>query len=96
MALQAYSKDKRLADAEVDARKAKRGLWADSDPVLPWEYRSSGKKASGASDRANITGYWLNTSSGVRHNSNCRNYENTKRGKLCGKTDGRPCGICGG
>jgi hypothetical protein len=90
----AYSKDKRLADAEVAARGAERGLWADSTPVPPWEFRNGGKKA-GSSDKA-ITGYWLNTSSGVRHNSNCRNYEKTKRGRPCGTTDGRPGGCCGG
>lgn len=90
----AYSKDKRLAQAEVQARQAKRGLWADSNPVPPWEFRRGGKKA-GSNDKA-VIGYWLNTSSGVRHNSNCRNYENTKRGRACGKDDGRAGGCCGG
>ena len=30
-----------------------------------------------------VIGYWLNTSSGIRRNSNCRCYENTKRGRPC-------------
>lgn len=34
-----YSKDKRLADAENEAREAKRGLWVDPEPVPPWEFR---------------------------------------------------------
>jgi endonuclease YncB( thermonuclease family) len=34
-----YSKEAALADAEKEARKARRGLWADKDPVPPWEWR---------------------------------------------------------
>lgn len=35
--------DDRVAysDAELDARRDKRGLWADHDPVPPWEYRQA-------------------------------------------------------
>jgi micrococcal nuclease len=32
-------KDKELAPAEEEARKAKRGLWADAKPIPPWEWR---------------------------------------------------------
>lgn len=42
------------------------------------------------------TGYWLNSSSNVRHNSACRYYFNTNNGRKCTKDEGRPCGICGG
>jgi micrococcal nuclease len=34
-----YSSDPVLADAEEQARKAKRGLWSMPNPVPPWEYR---------------------------------------------------------
>jgi len=34
-----YNKDKALADAEKEARKGKRGLWADPSPVPPWDWR---------------------------------------------------------
>jgi endonuclease YncB( thermonuclease family) len=34
-----YSSDKTLADAEREARRAKRGLWADPRPVPPWKWR---------------------------------------------------------
>jgi len=34
-----YSKDQRLADAEATARQAGLGLWADKEPVPPWEFR---------------------------------------------------------
>lgn len=35
----AYSKDKKLAEAEDLARKEKRSLWADKEPAPPWEFR---------------------------------------------------------
>jgi endonuclease YncB( thermonuclease family) len=38
-----YSKEAALADAEKEARKARRGLWADKDPVPPWEWRRERK-----------------------------------------------------
>jgi endonuclease YncB( thermonuclease family) len=34
-----YSHDPRLALMQAEAREAKRGLWADPDPVPPWEWR---------------------------------------------------------
>jgi endonuclease YncB( thermonuclease family) len=34
-----FSKSKTLEDLENDAKENKRGLWADSDPVPPWNYR---------------------------------------------------------
>jgi hypothetical protein len=40
--------------------------------------------------------FWLNTETGVRHNSGCRYYQNTKEGRSCGPTEGRACGLCGG
>jgi micrococcal nuclease len=36
-------KDKKLGDLEADAKRAKRGLWADPSPTPPWEWRH-GKK----------------------------------------------------
>ena len=38
-----YSKDKKFAEAENDARIKKKGLWIDQDPVAPWDYRSNEK-----------------------------------------------------
>ncbi len=34
-----YSQDKVLAQLETEAREAKKGLWSDSDPIPPWEWR---------------------------------------------------------
>ena len=37
----AYSKDVNLANAEADARRFKRGLWADPNPTAPWDFRKN-------------------------------------------------------
>jgi micrococcal nuclease len=39
-----YSKDNRLGVLESEARKARRGLWADSSPVPPWVFRRHPRK----------------------------------------------------
>ncbi len=36
--------DERLAQAELEARVAKRGLWVAPDPVPPWEWRAARKR----------------------------------------------------
>jgi endonuclease YncB( thermonuclease family) len=38
-----YSKELALAEGEREARKAGRGLWADKEPVPPWEWRRGRK-----------------------------------------------------
>ncbi len=39
-----YSKSKELAESEEEARRAKKGLWADKSPVPPWEFRKKGRE----------------------------------------------------
>lgn len=34
-----FDKSQALADAEEEARRDRRGLWADKEPVPPWEWR---------------------------------------------------------
>jgi endonuclease YncB( thermonuclease family) len=41
-----YSSDRKLSNAEKDARKKKAGLWTDESPVAPWEWRSAKRKSS--------------------------------------------------
>jgi len=36
-----YSQDAALLAAQNEAKAAKRGLWADSEPVPPWEWRKT-------------------------------------------------------
>jgi micrococcal nuclease len=38
-----YSHDTGLADAERQAREARRGLWIDGKPVAPWDWRATEK-----------------------------------------------------
>lgn len=93
-----YNDEERLAKLEESARKAKQGLWADENPLAPWEYRARQKTPETApvESRDEKMSYWLNTSSGVRHNQRCEHFQKTKKGRLCGPNDGKPCGICGG
>ncbi|MEQ8786223.1 MAG: thermonuclease family protein [Pirellulaceae bacterium] len=107
-----YSSDAELAASEVSAREAKVGLWADANPIPPWEWRdlSASERAARVADapprevepRAPPAGsesaahYWLNTSTGARHNSSCRWFGNTKQGQYCGPSEGKACGMCGG
>ena len=44
----------RYANAERDARLKKRGLWADPNPVPPWEFRKEAKEDARAAKAASI------------------------------------------
>lgn len=44
-----YSKNEKLGELEAAARRAKKGLWADANPVPPWQWRQREK----ASQRKN-------------------------------------------
>jgi endonuclease YncB( thermonuclease family) len=39
-----YDKTPAYANAEVEAREAKRGLWVDANPVAPYDFRKMGRK----------------------------------------------------
>jgi micrococcal nuclease len=41
-----YSRDPEMAKLEFQARSAKRGLWAEPDPVPPWEWRRQKKSGN--------------------------------------------------
>lgn len=45
-AYRAYLVDKSLLSVEEEARAAKRGLWADAEPVPPWKWRASQRAAA--------------------------------------------------
>lgn len=89
-----YNTETKLANLEQEAREAKRGLWADDNPISPWEFRNRQKqKARGVDPKK---GYWLNTKSNTRHNSSCELFKNTGAGRECGPDEGKPCRKCGG
>ena len=41
-----YSNNKSLEQLEADAKKNKRGLWADKKPVAPWDWRAAQRAKS--------------------------------------------------
>ncbi len=78
-----YDKSKELRDAQTHAKTHKLGLWSQGVAIAPWDYRSNKKQKAAikkSGDKAGLL-YWLNTSSNSRHNSTCKCYENTKRGR---------------
>lgn len=103
-----FSGDADLAQTQGKAEASKAGLWRDAHPQAPWRFRLDEKRRKEAArmekdgpskeDRQPMaaTGFWLNTSSGVRHNASCKHFAKTARGRYCKASDGKPCGICGG
>lgn len=45
------SNDRRLEALEIEARGARRGLWADAQPVAPWEWRQAERERAGGASR---------------------------------------------
>ena len=41
-----YSDDKSLGKLEADAKKNRRGLWSDKNPVAPWDWRAAQRAKS--------------------------------------------------
>ncbi len=97
-----FNGDAYLAESQKMAAIGKVGLWRDVSPVPPWRYRLNERRqraleeAKQAPTAMQPTGFWLNTSSGVRHNQTCEHYGKTSRGKYCDAEEGKPCGQCGG
>ena len=67
-----------LFDMERDARDAKRGLWADPNPVPPWDWRRGTRDIVAATHApaSSATGEARgNRRSGVYHSPHCPSYE---------------------
>ena len=45
-----YSKDESLGQLEAEARAAKRRLWADKNPIPPWDWRQTHRSSSAITD----------------------------------------------
>ena len=91
-----FSRDPLLAHSEIFARYSRLGIWSEPDPQAPWMFRHEKRAEGGQQPDRSYGDYWLNTSTGVRHNKSCKYFMNTRRGRFCGPDDGRPCGECGG
>jgi micrococcal nuclease len=69
-----YSSDKLLAEAEREARIARRGLWVESSPVPPWVARRPQPRATVSQAGVLSSGPFVgNTRSRVFHRPTCRN-----------------------
>lgn len=96
-----YNTNPKLAALLAKAKSSKIGIWSVNGSIPPWEYRALKKKQRSVNTvrkrgvDASLT-YWLNSSSNARHNSTCKWYRNTKRGRICSDNEGKACGICGG
>ncbi|WKU19782.1 thermonuclease family protein [Advenella alkanexedens] len=72
-----YAKDKSLYEVQSQAKKARKGLWADASPVPPWLWRKGQTTARAASQtdpkvgNGDVRG---NKNSKVYHLSNCPGY----------------------
>jgi hypothetical protein len=64
-------------------------------PVSSFAGGTPSAPAASSGDSKALT-HWLNLNGDVRHNSTCRNFKNTKNGRMCTASEGRPCGLCGG
>jgi endonuclease YncB( thermonuclease family) len=81
-----YSPEPRLAELERQARRARRGLWADPKPAAPWDYRAANPRPSSPPAAGRPVGrprpspppagpYRGNVSSRVYHAPGCRHYD---------------------
>ncbi len=89
---------------EDQARNSKLGLWADANPVAPWDYRkakrNNNSRQTASTNTASTGGYHGNVKSHVFHSPSCRVYDckncvenfGSKQNAL--NSGYRPCGIC--
>ena len=68
-----YNRRKVLEDLEVDAKRARKGLWAASGPVAPWDWRK-GVRATSAPAAAAEGPIYGNQKSGIYHRPDCPDY----------------------
>ena len=66
-----YSSDPLLAQAEIEARNAKAGLWADPHAIAPWDFRHTPPRMLVAS----VGPFHGNLRSHVFHAPGCQHYE---------------------
>lgn len=90
---------------ERDARENHRGLWQNDSTEASTLPSAPATTMQGSADTSSTLSkkenkevqYWINTRTGVRHNSHCRWYGKTREGRYTtDKGEGRACGICGG
>jgi endonuclease YncB( thermonuclease family) len=80
-----YMHDQSLLQAEEEARQAKVGLWADPNPLPPWEYRHGGKNKKANNKIAKTTDRALlkKTAANQSENSSCGSKRYCKEMSSC-------------
>ncbi len=85
---------------EEVARRQKKGLWADSDPTPPWDYRKAKRDRSYKPGRVSTAPFHGNITSKVFHRIGCQYYnckncrEDFKTARDAEKRGYRACGVC--
>ena len=99
-----YLRDKALLDVEKEAKAAKRGLWADPNPIPPWEWRKQqrakrkAKKARGTAQKITVL-FSCDVKKNCKQMNSCEEARfyltQCGRKRLDGDKDGIPCeSIC--
>lgn len=94
-----YSSDASIGALEDEARSAGRGLWRDTNPQPPWEWRAAQRGASTVAP-AVAGNYHGNLKSNVFHQSSCEHYNCKNCRKVFGSKEEavaagyKPCGRC--
>jgi endonuclease YncB( thermonuclease family) len=96
-----YSNDQALATAEREASAAHRGLWADSHPIPPWDWRAGEHPGvPSTSPSATDEAYRGNAGSMVFHRPGCLYYRCHSCTRLFATREAalaagfKPCGLC--
>lgn len=100
-----YSRDASLGVLEAQARTNRKGLWADPNPIAPWEWRVASRRprshvGTPTSPALTDEPFRGNVRSQVFHQPGCRDYECKNCTKILTSREEalrkgfRPCGSC--
>jgi len=91
-----YSKDQRLAAAEVKAKAARKGLWAGPNPVAPWDWRRGKGLPRVQQTAGGDYKVFLTRTGGSYHRDGCRFLSKSKVSSTLGAIANRylPCKVC--
>ena len=102
-----YSKDRVLAQSETAAKRAKIGLWRDSNPIAPWDFRRVGNNKSkdlglavrSQAPKKQTPAVYVTRTGKKYHAPNCRYLAKSKRQISLQEALSRnyqACKVCGG
>ncbi len=98
-----YNKDRGLAEAETQAKQKRVGLWADAEPIPPWEYRRGVRPQTAAKPppeepkpQAADTTVYVTRTGEKYHTGSCRHLSKSKISVSLNEARGRygPCSVC--